>query len=477
MLLQACEQELTAIYENVPGIVFYIALEPDGEFRFVSVSRDFLTATGLSREQVVGSLVRDVIPPPSRDVVLNHYREAIRSRQTVRWEEESVYPAGQRHGEVAVTPLYDASGLATHLIGIVHDITERKRLEEEALRESEERLRLATAAGRMFAYSWDPVSDVIERSGESKAILGVSNNEAATGVAVSAMVHHDDRERLQAALANLTVENPTLGITYRIIRPDGAVIWVQRNSRGYFDVQGKLKRVVGMVLDVTERKRAKEALAEMTRRLIAAQEQERARIGRELHDDVNQRIAMLSVKLEQLQQSPAELQSRVQELRKELRQISDDVRAISHDLHSSKLEYLGVIAGMKSWCREVAERYKSEVTFKSDFPSNLSLDVGLPLFRVLQEAVNNSIRHSGKKQVEVQLSERSGEIHLTVRDSGRGFDVETAMQGKGLGLISMKERVRLVNGTMTIDSKPMGGTTIRVRVPFETEPVSQRKAI
>src|SRR5215467_8309089 len=128
-LLRAREEELSAIYENVPGILFYIAVEPDGEFRFLSVSHDFLVATGLAREQIVGSLVRDIVPPPSRDMVLNHYREAILTRQTVRWEEESVYPAGRRIGEVAVTPLYDAGGNATHLIGIVHDITERERLE------------------------------------------------------------------------------------------------------------------------------------------------------------------------------------------------------------------------------------------------------------------------------------------------------------------------------------------------------------
>jgi PAS domain S-box-containing protein len=131
VLLRARENELSAIYDHIPGILFYIAVEPDGEFRFLSVSHDFLVATGLGREQVVGSLVRDVIPPPSLDMVLNHYREAIRSGQPVRWEEESSYPAGQRYGEVAVTPLYDASGIATHLIGIVHDISERKRMEEE----------------------------------------------------------------------------------------------------------------------------------------------------------------------------------------------------------------------------------------------------------------------------------------------------------------------------------------------------------
>src|SRR5215813_7905000 len=138
-----------------------------------------------------------------------------------------------------------------------------------------------------------------------------------------------------------------------------------------------------------------------------------------------------------------------------------------HDLHSSKLEYLGVVAGMKSWCREVADRHKIAVEFKSNFSGNLPLDVGLPLFRVLQQAVNNAIKHSGEKRVEVQLREDSGEIHLIVHDSGKGFDVETAMRGKGLGLTSMRERVRLVNGTIAVESWPMSGTNIDVRVPLE----------
>src|SRR5262245_19298330 len=130
VLLSQREQDLSAIYQGVPGILFYIAVDPDGEFRFLSISEAGLVATGLSREQVVGSLVRDVIPSPSCEMVLNHYREAILTGETIRWEEMSVYPAGQRYGEVAVAPLYDTNGVATHLLGIFHDITARKRLGE-----------------------------------------------------------------------------------------------------------------------------------------------------------------------------------------------------------------------------------------------------------------------------------------------------------------------------------------------------------
>jgi signal transduction histidine kinase len=214
----------------------------------------------------------------------------------------------------------------------------------------------------------------------------------------------------------------------------------------------------------------------MTRKLIEAQEQERARIGRELHDDINQRLAVLAVRLEQLKQNPSEVGIRVGELWKEVSDISNDVQALSHDLHSSKLEYLGVIAGMKSWCKEFGERQKMKIGFKSDVVGVLPLDVGRTLFRLLQEALHNGSKHSGAKRMEVELYEKSDEIHLIVRDSGRGFDVEKALQGKGLGLTSMRERVRLVNGAITIDSKPMGGTTIHVGLPLPSELGSQRAA-
>src|SRR5215469_7871888 len=166
----------------------------------------------------------------------------------------------------------------------------------------------------------------------------------------------------------------------------------------------------------------------------------------------------------------------MQELRKETIEISNDVQALSHELHSSKLEYLGIVAGMKSWCKEFAERQERECAFASDVTSPLPFEIGLSLFRVLQEALHNAVKHSGVKRVQVQLADHSNEVHLIVQDSGRGFDVEAAMQGRGLGLTSMQERVRLVNGAITIDSNPMRGTTIHARVPFESEYGSHRAA-
>jgi PAS domain S-box-containing protein len=355
-------------------------------------------------------------------------------------------------------------------------VVEEHKAAARALGTSEERLRLAAQVGRMFAYSWDVTTDVIERSGESSEILGVKKDDAATGSATYAMVLPDDRPRLEAVLSKLTVNNPTLQITYRIVRPDGVVIWVERISRAYFDESGNLERMVGMVVDVTERKRGEEALAGMTRKLIEAQEQERARIGRELHDDINQRLAMLSLELENIKADPTEMQQRMPELLKQATEISTEVQALSHELHPSKLEYLGIVGGIRSWCREFGERQGFEINYNTDVARTISPEVGVTLFRILQEALHNAVKHSGVKRIEVQLLERPNGVHLTISDAGKGFDILAARRSKGLGLTSMEERVRLVNGTIAIESKPMGGTTIHVHAPFKSDSTIERAA-
>jgi signal transduction histidine kinase len=217
-------------------------------------------------------------------------------------------------------------------------------------------------------------------------------------------------------------------------------------------------------------------------KLIEAQEQERQRIGRDLHDDIGQRLSVVAIELQQttddLPDSAFELRRRMDRLYRQASEIANDVQILSHELHSAKLEYLGIIGAMRGFCVEFGEQRRVEIDFGSlDLPSPLpSPEVSLCLFRVLQEALHNASKHSGIRHFEVMLWGRNGEIHLTVSDSGAGFDPDAALKGPGLGLTSMKERARLVGGTVSIESKPMVGTLIHICVPLSADNYSERAA-
>ncbi len=239
---------------------------------------------------------------------------------------------------------------------------------------------------------------------------------------------------------------------------------------------------ISAIRDATDRVRADELKRSesVSRKLIEAQERERTRIGRELHDDIGQRLAMVAIELQQLHENSVilpDVRSRIGELQKQISEIATDIQSVSHELHSGKLQYLGIAGAMRAFCREFAEQQKVEIDFNAhDLPSPLSPDISLCLFRVLQEALHNSAKHSGVRQFEVRLSGTSDEIHLTVKDSGAGFDREAAKESRGLGLISMEERLKLVKGTLSIDSQPKRGTTIDARVPFDSSSDSARVA-
>jgi signal transduction histidine kinase len=170
----------------------------------------------------------------------------------------------------------------------------------------------------------------------------------------------------------------------------------------------------------------------VSHKLIAAQERERTRIARELHDDIGQRLAFLAIELEQLQQSPcnlSEVRRRIGELHQQTSKIATDVQLVSHELHSSRLDYLGLAPAMRGFCQEFGEQQKVDIDFKTHaLPNPIPPDISLCLFRVLQEAVHNSAKHSGAQHFKVRLWGASDEIHLTVSDSGSGF--QSSRRGK-----------------------------------------------
>jgi PAS domain S-box-containing protein len=367
---------------------------------------------------------------------------------------------------------YSPEGEPERMLGMSVDITERK-LAEKGLRESEERLHLAAQVGKMYAFDWDMATDVVIRSAESTQILGLPGEQTAlTLQQVLASVHPEDQATFMSSIAELTPENPNTRISFRLCRLDGSLAWLERIGHAFFDEQGKILRMVGMVADITERKLAEEALSKVGGRLIEAHEEERSRIARDLHDDIGQRLALLANDIDGLKKnlpdSAVQVRIRIQEQLKRAREIATNVQAISHRLHSSKLRYLGIVAAAKSFCQELSDQQDVVIDFTHvDIPTVVPEEISLCLFRIMQEALQNAVKHSGVRNFEVELRGAPDGIHLTVRDVGFGFDPAAVMNNRGLGLISMQERVNLVKGTLSIDSRPDLGTTIHVRVPLQ----------
>src|ERR1700756_2796830 len=435
---------------------------------------------GYTEAEAVGKPITMILPPELRDEEKKILETVRAGGHISQFETVRVAKTGKRiNVSLTISPIKDSSGRMVGVSGIARDITERKLAEEARLevnRTLEVQAKLLQSREELLKVFVKHVPAAVAMLDRDMRYLQVSDRWCADYSLDNSKIVGRSHYEIFPDLPERWKEIHRRGLAGETLRAeedrwdrDGGTNWSRWEILPWKNRDGQPGGILIFSEDITRRKEMKEALSDMSRKMIEAQEQERARIGRDLHDDINQRLAMLSLELEQLQENPSEVQSRVQELRNQTTELSNDVQAMSHDLHSSKLEYLGVVAGIKSWCKEFSERQRVEIDFSNDVHSALPFEIGLSLFRVLQEALHNAMKHSGVKRIEVQLREDSGEIHLIIRDSGKGFDVEAALQGKGLGLTSMRERVRLVNGTISIESKPMGGTTIHVRVPFGSE--------
>ena len=284
-------------------------------------------------------------------------------------------------------------------------------------------------------------------------------------------VHNEDLKRCMETYSQAFDKRQSFEMEYRLRRSDGAYRWILDSGVPRFNPDGSFAGYIGSCLDITERKLAQDTLVSVGRRLIEAHEEERKWIARELHDDIVQRMALISVELarcdQQVPGSVVDMQECLQKTRERISDVGEDIQALSHRLHSSKLEYLGLVAAAKSFCNELSEQRNVRIEFKhSNIPAAIPNEIALCLFRVLQEALQNAVKHSSDQNFTVEADYTKEGISLTVSDSGIGFDWQDAMNRRGLGLISMRERLRLVNGELSIQSEAGRGTTVLAHIPL-----------
>ena len=361
-------------------------------------------------------------------------------------------------------------------MGVSIDITERKHA-EETLHQSEARLAAGADLAGLAFYEADFDAGVMYLDDRMRDLCGIPSGQQDGLQALEFWMEHlhpDDRPRMlnvRQQMQDGRLER--LSTEYRYLHPTRGEMWIHHLAGvAARDATGRAIRTYGVLRDITERKQVEDELRDLSRRLIGAHEEERALLARELHDDLTQRVAVLAIEAgrAELADSDGPQATAMRSVREGLVRLSEDIHSLAYQLHPSVLDELGLAEALRAECERQGRRGRLELSLKLDpLPTEVGKEEALCLFRVAQEALNNVARHSGASAASVTLRQMDDGLLLAVRDDGVGFDPASPGRGRSLGLASMRERVRLVNGTLDIESAPGRGTSVIAWVPAEGE--------
>ena len=435
----------------------------------------------------------DAVHPADRQNVLIGLRDTIAHGEDLDFEYRVIYPDGSLHWFVSkghAEYSLESNGLQIRGVGI--EITDRKQAAEEMLRR-EAQLVEAQRIAHLGSYEWDVATNKVRRSDELCRIFGVLPGQfAPTYEAYLACVHPEDRSATNAIISRAFEKQQPFDFEERIVLPDGGIRTLRSRGDWTLDDNGRPTSLVGICQDITEQKQAEQqllgansALAEelkertraeieiqaLTARLIHAQEEERTRLARELHDDVGQQIAALSIAAgnlkKQIGPEHTEAQDHSQRIQQKLIHLAETVRRLSHNLRPAMFEYAGLGAVLQSYCTEFSTLTGMDVKFSAEGSfEHLPTATALCLFRIAQEALQNVVKHAQVRRAQVAVVISAELVCLTVSDEGVGIDPHIASTSQGLGLVNIKERTRLVNGTMNVESRPGHGTILTITVPI-----------
>jgi PAS domain S-box-containing protein len=430
---------------------------------------DLQTVFGIESDTYAGQAedFRRLVYPEDLELVQQAVMDSERDRKPHDVEFRVVRTDGAVHWVTARGKFDYARNGDVRMLGIAADVTDRKKAEHN-LHESEERFRLVANTAPVMIWMLD-IGMVFNYFNQPWLEFTGCSTDAELGKVWTEIVHPEDREACLNMHRTAFLRREPFQMEYRVRRYDGEYHWILDHGVPRFDSKGTFAGYIGSCIDVTSSKMAEDALATVGRRLIEAHEEERTWIARELHDDIIQRLAVLAYELDQWgTESSLPPPGRLRDLQEQLAGISADTQTLSHRLHSSRLEFLGLAVAARSYCQELTEKAKVEIDFNSaNMPSTLPKEVSLCLFRVMQEALQNAVKHSGVLTFKVELSGTPDSVELKVSDSGCGFEEQDAFSRRGLGLVSMRERLQMVHGELKVQSKPRAGTTIYGRVPLK----------
>jgi len=458
--LRQSEEVYRQLFEqNIDGI--FIAA-PDGHY--LDVSPVGCQMLGMTREEVLSRTWFDIIAPGEEHRIPDAV--ALLADGKVHYSEWRFRrkDGSEFIGELTARQLADG-----RFQGIVRDITERYQA-REAVRESEERFRnmADTAPVMIWLSGTDGLCTYFNQQWINFAGRTV---EEELGTGWTDGVHPEDVQRCLAIYTFANDMREAFTMEFRLRRADGNFRWFLNSGTPRWSPSGSFLGYIGSCIDITERKEAEQALANLSGQLIQAREDECARIARELHDDLNQRMALVSVEIEQIIQSfpvtPETLGRTLLSVLRQIKETSKEIHRMSYDLHPAKLTHLGLVSALEGLCEELRQHHQVKIDFTHyQVPNDLARDISLCIYRTVQECLNNVVKHSDAQSARIQLIGTDGELTLSVSDSGVGFDIESPRFKNGLGLMSMRERLRLVGGRISIVSRPSRGTQIVARVPL-----------
>ena len=397
----------------------------------------------------------------------------IRFRVPSMWEEH-------REGIIGTIAFI---GIETFLIlGLVMNLRRRRRA-EQALSESEARLSLAAASANAGMWSLSVDTGQIWATDKIRELFGFSPHVELHFEDVLRMIHPEDRERVHQAAQQAMQSGEDIIIEFRVLRADRSVRWIASRGRLQPTTAGKPGRMMGVAVDVSERKQAEDTLqrheqdlSKLAGRIIYAQEEELRRLSRELHDDLTQRLAALSLDAALIEKQLSPLQPQavkdLKDLRANLSEVAEEVHDLSRQLHPSILDDLGLVQAVQAECAAFTKKTGIDLSFMPhDLPDSVPQPLALCLYRVIREGLQNIAKHSQAAAASITLQGLSDGIRLLIQDKGIGFDPQEVRKKAGIGLSSMRERVRLVNGAISFKSEPGQGTAIEVFIPSDQETI------